>query len=255
MIKFFRRIRQNLLSEGKTRKYLKYAIGEIILVVIGILVALQINNWNENRKNNSIEQATLLNLKSDLESALAQLDQKLEQNKAFRHFDSILLDVIYYKKDISADSLEALTLSHTFSPGFDPELGTLNEILSSGKMQIIQNRMLRNHVSTWNKYMDELEEVDEKLAHYDLQVKDPLYSKHLPYKNVAGLYMNNKNDTTNIAKSNFEWNSKVLLQNKEFENMLSNYIIYSIIQYSRLLDIKKNINDMISLIDSDIKDN
>ena len=50
MIKFFRQFRQNLINEGKTSKYLKYAIGEIVLVVIGILIALQINNWNENRK-------------------------------------------------------------------------------------------------------------------------------------------------------------------------------------------------------------
>lgn len=50
MIKFFRKIRQNLVSEGKAVNYLKYAIGEIILVVIGILIALQINNWNEERK-------------------------------------------------------------------------------------------------------------------------------------------------------------------------------------------------------------
>ena len=54
MIKFFRKIRRNLLSEGKTGKYFKYAIGEIILVVIGIVIALQINNWNENRKSNNI---------------------------------------------------------------------------------------------------------------------------------------------------------------------------------------------------------
>ena len=51
MIKFFRKIRQNLLMENKTGKYFKYAIGEIVLVVIGILIALQINNWNENRKD------------------------------------------------------------------------------------------------------------------------------------------------------------------------------------------------------------
>lgn len=50
MIKFFRKIRQNLLLEGKTGTYLKYAIGEILLVVIGILIALQVNNWNEGRK-------------------------------------------------------------------------------------------------------------------------------------------------------------------------------------------------------------
>ena len=55
MIKFFRKIRQNLLIENKTGKYFKYAVGEIILVVIGILIALQINNWNENRKNKIAE--------------------------------------------------------------------------------------------------------------------------------------------------------------------------------------------------------
>jgi hypothetical protein len=54
MIKFFRKIRQNLLMENKTGKYFKYAIGEIVLVVIGILIALQINNWNENRKSSKI---------------------------------------------------------------------------------------------------------------------------------------------------------------------------------------------------------
>ena len=55
MIRFFRKIRQNLLSEGKTVKYLKYAIGEIVLVVIGILIALSINNWNEQKKSRDRE--------------------------------------------------------------------------------------------------------------------------------------------------------------------------------------------------------
>jgi len=61
MIKILRKIRQNLLSEGKNRKYFKYAIGEIVLVVIGILIALQINNWNENRKNPEKENKYLSN--------------------------------------------------------------------------------------------------------------------------------------------------------------------------------------------------
>ena len=66
MIKFFRKIRQDLLSKGKTGKYFKYAIGEIVLVVIGILIALQINNWNENRKVQEQETRVYLELKSDL---------------------------------------------------------------------------------------------------------------------------------------------------------------------------------------------
>ncbi|MCK0178015.1 DUF6090 family protein [Flavobacteriaceae bacterium S0862] len=62
MIKFFRKIGQNLLMENKTGKYFKYAIGEILLVVIGILIALQINNWNENQKDRIIEKEMLTEL-------------------------------------------------------------------------------------------------------------------------------------------------------------------------------------------------
>jgi hypothetical protein len=66
MIKFFRKIRQNLLSEGKTGKYLKYAIGEIILVVIGILFALQINNWNIKNVQQKEGRKYLTSIKSNL---------------------------------------------------------------------------------------------------------------------------------------------------------------------------------------------
>ena len=62
MIKFFRKIRQNLIMENKTGKYFKYAIGEIFLVVIGILIALQINNWNEGRKSSQLELKILKDL-------------------------------------------------------------------------------------------------------------------------------------------------------------------------------------------------
>lgn len=68
MIKFFRKIRQNLLNEGKTTKYLKYAIGEIVLVMIGILLALQVNNWNQDRQLKLKEKNILLELKRDLAS-------------------------------------------------------------------------------------------------------------------------------------------------------------------------------------------
>ena len=74
MIKFFRKIRQNLLSENKTGKYLKYAIGEIVLVVIGILIALSINNWNEGRKDQTQELKYLIGIKSDLEVDLVRIE-------------------------------------------------------------------------------------------------------------------------------------------------------------------------------------
>ncbi|TXG38725.1 DUF6090 family protein [Seonamhaeicola maritimus] len=67
MIKFFRNIREKLLYEGKTSKYLKYAIGEIVLVVIGILIALQINNLNEERNTKKIKQVYYKQLLQDFE--------------------------------------------------------------------------------------------------------------------------------------------------------------------------------------------
>ncbi|PTM02351.1 MAG: hypothetical protein DA407_15250 [Bacteroidetes bacterium] len=82
MIKFFRKIRQNLLSEGKTGKYIKYAIGEIVLVMIGILLALQVNNWNEGQKR--LKQETIL---------LGQLKEEIINN-----YDDLISDLTVLKQ-------------------------------------------------------------------------------------------------------------------------------------------------------------
>lgn len=74
MLKFFRKIRQNLLSEGKTGNYLKYAIGEIVLVVIGILIALQINNWNTNKTLSHEELKILTSLTEEFSQNLENFD-------------------------------------------------------------------------------------------------------------------------------------------------------------------------------------
>ena len=73
MLRFFRRIRRRLFESGKTRSYALYAIGEIALVMIGILLALQVNNWNENKKDRAIEQKTLSGLKENLELNVGQI--------------------------------------------------------------------------------------------------------------------------------------------------------------------------------------
>ena len=98
MIKFFRRIRQRLLTENKFSKYLIYAIGEIVLVVIGILIALQINNWNEYQKERKSEHLILSeirdNLKYDLndfESNITTLQNKSISSKANISFSSSIL--------------------------------------------------------------------------------------------------------------------------------------------------------------------
>ena len=81
MIKLFKKIRQTMIKENKTSKYLLYAIGEIILVVIGILIALGINNWNENRKQNIEEFKILVSLKNEIINNQEQLTTIIKNHK------------------------------------------------------------------------------------------------------------------------------------------------------------------------------
>ena len=84
MIKFFRQIRFNLMSENKTGKYLKYATGEIVLVVIGILIALSINNWNENRKTYEKERMYLSSLKQDFNETKRDLTRVTDKTESVK---------------------------------------------------------------------------------------------------------------------------------------------------------------------------
>ena len=97
MIKFFRKIRYDLMEKNKTGKYFKYAIGEFLLVVIGILVALQINNWNENKQAQTRVDSRLINMTNDIESDIEEMKryspssqrQDYSSQVYFRRFKSL----------------------------------------------------------------------------------------------------------------------------------------------------------------------
>ncbi|MFH4966596.1 DUF6090 family protein [Gaetbulibacter sp. M240] len=105
MIKFFRKIRQNLLLEGKTGKYLKYAIGEIVLVMIGILLALQVNNWNEQRKLNREIADVLIEVRSNLISDSLNIHQTYVQRAEDIKIQSTVINALE-NGNIPYDSLE-----------------------------------------------------------------------------------------------------------------------------------------------------
>ncbi len=101
MIKFFRKIRYKLLSRTRIRKYLVYAVGEIVLVVIGILIALQINNWNEQRKSQILSHEMVLELKSGIKSDLKELNRLLDSQKGILKSQVIISN--WLKSDTSFD--------------------------------------------------------------------------------------------------------------------------------------------------------
>ena len=123
MIKFFRKIRHRLLTENKFSKYLLYAIGEIILVVIGILIALQINNWNEKSKLKNEEIKLLKEMRSALISDKEDVISNISEHASAAKSCSILINHISNKLPYNdsldfhfANSLNTTRFSHTSSP-------------------------------------------------------------------------------------------------------------------------------------------
>jgi hypothetical protein len=169
MIKLFRKIRQSFLQQGKTGKYFTYAIGEIFLVVIGILIALQINNWNEENKINKIRTLKLSQIESDLRADVVALEEGIkiketELNTLISYRDRLLpagasidtLDKIVYNEflgriRIGFSGFNNITFNSMVQSG---ELGILSDDLVKdlSELNIRQQNSEDSHDDHWEIY-------------------------------------------------------------------------------------------------------
>jgi hypothetical protein len=171
-MKFFRKIRYDLMGKnptagrtGKTAKYLKYAIGEIVLVMIGILLALQVNTWNINRNNAKQEVALLSQLENEYEENLKEVNEKISMRYAMQ--SSIKTIFTYKDHGIEGVPLDTIRkhINRTYkNPTFDGTNGVTQEILSSGKLYLIQNSELKIHLSNWKNTTQKVVEEEQLLV-------------------------------------------------------------------------------------------
>jgi len=173
MIKLFRNIRKNLLNEGKTSKYFKYAVGEIVLVVIGILIALQINNWNIVQKEIANEQQILLSLQEEFKQNIKELSFDHQINLTSINAVTTLLNF-----DINADfetrTIDSL-LGQTFNfATFDARQGVINDLSSSGNLELIRDSKLRYTLNQWSGELNDYAE--------DVIVRREYWIMHAPSK-------------------------------------------------------------------------
>ena len=146
MLTFLRKIRRSLIDSNSGRKYILYAIGEIALVVIGILIALQINNWNEAVKEKHIEKELLLELKMDLNETLTDLKSDIfTVNWILAVTDSLYQD-IYVKKDSETGPYK-VPFWYTFVGGSLYSKQSAYQSIQSRGIHIIKNSNLRNAIS------------------------------------------------------------------------------------------------------------
>lgn len=179
MISFFRKIRQTLFKQGKITRYIAYALGEIILVVIGILIALQVGDWKQQRTDRRLEKEYLERLIIDLETDLQivnfiieTLDTKevsMRKVRAYVDDPSIILD----------DSV-MINLKRSFILGSElPNArltGTFQELISTGNLRLIQSTDLRNGIvnfySGWQHRYDRIENFQTEYITLILQIAD-----------------------------------------------------------------------------------
>lgn len=149
MLRFFRQIRKRLMEKNKIRSYILYAIGEILLVVIGILIALQVNNWNEGRKLESEENRILTALKDDMIQGIEKLEYRASYEDGNMESIKILLTEGPLKDSLlSHDKIDSLMYGPLWQSVFEvPVLQTYNDLKSSGEVSIIQNLSIRNKLA------------------------------------------------------------------------------------------------------------
>ena len=161
MISFFRKIRQKLLQQNQVTRYLVYAVGEIALVMVGILLALQVNNWNEARKDKKKEAAFLNQIHNEFTDNKAQFERlRALHSKSLKSCDWMLENQPF--TSVSIDSLRYHTLWSRVSYTFDPSYSSIESLVNSGAIDLIRDVDLRNALIGWKDLMvDYLEEEKE----------------------------------------------------------------------------------------------
>jgi hypothetical protein len=234
MLTFLRRIRKSLIESGSVQKYLLYAIGEIILVVIGILIALQINNWNEERKTHEFENELLKELRQTIIDDYSSVGRVLAGNEKSKsscqtiltHFDAKLpyhdsLNQHFWK----ANWWWQLNLRHTAF-----------ENAKSYGMQFIKDDSLRSLLTQlYGNDVAFIDDTDGRFALYQYNVVEPyildlfestsLGSEMIPYDyNV----LSNDQKYRTILKTNIgnrDWfkglvKNRILKKLEELDQML-----------------------------------
>ena len=209
MIKFFRRIRYDLLEKNKTGKYLKYAIGEIVLVVIGILIALQINNWNQQQNINSEEKKILQSLRSELEENIVKFDSIYTYHITR---DSILNRLIDLDPRFeSFDSQDSLIKKVDWSWTFNPSRGIYNSIINSGKIELISNYDLKIRIAKLKDVIVDYLDDEQYALDYTTKNVEPYFVKTFSFYKRTRTKEERIMDSINYLK---------VIPSREFQNQM-----------------------------------
>ena len=218
MIKFFRKIRQQLLVENKTGKYLSYAIGEIVLVVIGILIALQINDWNQHRLNKIEKREILSRLHIEFKANKEVLNQyRIVENKAINSSEALINLIGVSKEELSKHNLDSLLFESFPSNELAFADNAVKNLVQNGRLNLFKDEAITNLLNQWNS-LSEIRKIRfEKLDSWNNEQFIPYLLSYISMKE-----MDNYANYSWAGKSKVKPDYYPLFQKIEFENLLDN---------------------------------
>jgi len=213
MINFFRKIRKQLADDNKPLKYMRYAIGEIFLVVIGILIALQINNWNQNRIENQVEKRLLKELHENLEYNEQTLKSDIAEEYKSMHSVKQVLEILENRLPYH-DSMDYHFGRSQYSPDIVLSTTAFSSIQSRG-FDIISSDSLRNSIITLfdNDYKYLIAQTVRLEDQFWPSSVLPLYHKYFRLNSMEGTPYN---DGLDSAPVDYE----ALLNDQQYHNMI-----------------------------------
>ncbi len=250
MINFLRRIRRDLINENKTSIYLIYAVGEVMLVVFGILIALQIDNWNENKKIRNTEQQYLLALKEEFSFNKDELKSIMNRNKLnFDYALRILDNMGPENPEITNEEFgRLLTNSLSTETQFDPNQGVLDEIINSGKLGIFSNKELKFALSSWSGILYRVRLQEQELLSMRSRTIEMVRNKANLRKALGDL------EYYGIKQTKFEQGNLHLLKSVAFDGHMTGFATMSLNlnnnYYPKLVE---EIDKILLLVDDEIK--
>lgn len=253
MIKFFRKIRQNLVSENKFSKYLIYAFGEIVLVVIGILIALAINNRNQDRILLEKEQTYLKGLKVEFKTSAIKLSKLREVNNTNFSGAKQLLEYIANSDVKPSEEVFSQLLFSTFSYdiSFNPNNSLLFEIINSGSLKDISNSELRIRLTNWISTLEDVAKQENELGIQREKVLDIFRTDDYSLRTV--FEFTEVCNQLNLPKSDELYSNLELLNSKEFENNILMFILTtSSMEESHYEPLMEELNLILELIDKEL---
>ena len=230
MIRFFRKICQRCLREGAFSKYLVYAIGEIALVVIGILLALAINNVNEGRKTRKNEQVYLKGLHSDFSASKAKLQELITVNACNYQGAQQIANLMYQTDSLPSEAELSTLLFQTFAYdiAFNPNSSLLDEMVSSGSLKDLSNVGLRWQLTNWNSFLVDIEKQEADLRNNRERLLDLVRNDDYNLRGIlekAGF----SEDVMGLPPGRQGQSNLHILQSTTFENNLMIFILTSIL--------------------------